>query len=280
MGFCYYREWKVEQDMNNLEVNIEGIDMKYILQPDIPTSADFPKSYQFKHVMINGKKAVVAPSQPFDTVEDGFDIRNIDYTLAKSKGLADASNKPNQAYLKLEAVYRATFNAYVNAHGALSTIDQAIRESANGYPQIPAKYKHVYQKYGSFGRSYVYLENDFYIEKLSEGDLELLKDPTQDNLQDIMDMVARTYRDVVTIPTSNPAGLTTGYGISPEYATANGTVVLALGYDYDLKQWSENDYDSALTWIQQQADSLQSELSQQLGCTVAVFVNEGIGQVQ
>jgi hypothetical protein len=283
MGAAFYREWKVEQDMIILGQNTKApiIDAqsalaKYILHPSVPGLDSLAEVYQPHERVVNGRKVVSTPTPGL--IYYGFPTQYIDSTLAKAKGLADAKGQINQTYLRLEAVYRAAFNALLDYDGVLEQADQGIASGQFSYPRIPAKTMRVYQKYASFGRSYVYLENDFYIEKLDENDLNLLKDPTQDSLQGIMDMVARTYKDVVTIGGSYPADATIGYGSGGEDAVANGTVVLAVGYDLDLEQWPESLHDSAVAWIQQQADSLQSELSQQLGCAVAVIVNnDGYG---
>jgi hypothetical protein len=281
MALCYYREWKVEQDMQGLAktindtkgsatptpVNISAADADYILHPLVPT---------LKEANPNFPDGVTT-----GCVADGFWEYDFNHALAKEKGLSNEGGGENQTYLKLESVYRAAFNAYLDSAGALAETDQAIAGSTTSYPRITSKKLHVYQRFGSFGRKYIYLENDFYIERLSTDDLDLLKHPTKEDLPAIMEMVERTYKDVIITQGNTALSLTElSYGANPAFSVANGTVVLAIGYDSNASDWTQEEYDKYNDWISQQANSLQTTLTKQLGCTVAVFLNEGLGKVK
>jgi hypothetical protein len=285
MGFCYYRQWKVEQDMKSMTestgtqaIDMENPDLKYVLDPIVPP-LDTMCGYQTVTMNVRGKKVQVptVPNIVYGGLSNYFYPDQIDAGLAEEKGLMSAKGRLSQTYMRLEAVYRAAFNAYLDNTGALAEADQTIVNAVTPHPRIGSKQMRVHQQYGSFGRKYVYLENDFYIEQLSESDLDLLKHPTQENLSAIMAMVERTYKYVIAAPQPDKSGsYEQGYGVNNSFSVANGTVVLAIGYDSGSLDWTQAEYDTYEAWFDQQADSLQEALNQQLGCAVAVFVNEGL----
>jgi hypothetical protein len=294
MGFCYYQQWKVEQDMRSVvdnaqtqtvKINLENPDLRFILNPIVPP-LDTMCGYQTIAMNVRGKKVQlpIPPNVVYGGLSNYFYPDQIDTSLAEEKGLMNAKGRLNQTYMKLEAVYRAAFNAYLDNAGTLAEVDQTIVGSSVEYPLIPSKQMFVHQQYGSFGRKYVYLENDFYIEKLSESDLDLLKHPAQENLSVIMEMVERTYKDVISAPKpSNGGSYEQSYGVNDSFNVANGTVVLAIGYEaYEegAAGWTTKTRDANEDWINQQADSLQKTLAQQLGCPIAVFTNDESGEVQ
>jgi hypothetical protein len=273
MEVGFYRQWVAE----GAYVNLDSPDMHYILNPIVPTTDTL---YDYRHPKAEskgGKKLAMLPIVEQNGMVNYFSTANVDTALAKSKGLLDDNGEPNQTYLRLEAVYRAAFNAFLDKEGALSRIDQQVADSKLPYYPVSAEGTNVYRKYCSFGRMYVCLKNDFYIEKLDEGDLSLLYHPTKDNLQDIMNMVRRTYQEVIATPSiHDPTGA--GEPIQ-QYETSTNAVTLSITCRYDTGRWSDESDEAITKWIRYQASSLQECLSQQLGYPVSVLPDD-IGQYE
>ena len=72
--------------------------------------------------------------------------------------------------------------------------------------------------------NYIYLTNDIYVEKLSENDIDRVINLSNEEIanpnQELMDLVARTYEDVITSEYSEVDGLQ--FGIRQDEFADNG----------------------------------------------------------
>jgi hypothetical protein len=204
----------------------------------------------------------------------GYGNATVDYGLARSKGLIGAEDTYTDIYLKLQAVYRKAFFSFIDGQGVLSKTDTELVQAKESYVAATVAQMNVYQKYGSFGLKYVYLDNDFAIEQLDQADLSLLEDPTPQNMPAIEDMVKRTYISVITVHDPNrPGVISVGRdGLFGHDAMSNAICIEIrytgkLGPKATFKQLQAAD-----NRVKTIASTLQAKLRAQLGCNVAVFV--------
>jgi hypothetical protein len=205
----------------------------------------------------------------------GFESVYADFALAREKGLIGSDDSYSDTYLKLQAVYREAFNTLINQNGALSKVDTELAQAPEKYVPASSQQWNIYQRYGSFGRKYIYLDNDFYIEQLNHDDLELLANPTPQNMPAIIQMVKRTYVSVVTMRDRLHPEVT---GVMRNNDHSHGAkcdaVVLVIHYTGSLdanatfKQLTAADNKAKTI-----AKSLEKELKAEFGGDFTVFVD-------
>lgn len=206
---------------------------------------------------------------------NGYDIYDVDYALARSKGLIGSNDGFTDTYLKLQAVYRKAFNDLINQNGALSKVDAEFAQAPEKYVPATAQQMGIYQKYGSYDYKYIYLDNDFRIEELDQSDLELLADPTPQNMPAIEQMVKRTFVSVVTMytPDGTPGGLVSHNPVHLHLAAVDA-VVLVIRYTGKLDHSATTEQLTAAdNKAKTIAKNLEKQLKTEFGGDFTVFVD-------
>jgi hypothetical protein len=224
---------------------------------------------------------ILAPS-----VEESeeFNPKSFDYELARSKGLIGNKDALSETYLKLQAVYRAAFNDFLNRDGILDRFDKEIADNELDF--VPMSYEkygsdvhELYQNYGSFDRNYLFLRNTFFIEKLTDKDLRLLASHPNIDSKELLNMVERTYKSVVTarsLSVRDPSEhFTQLYDMSGAFMAPNGAAVLMIRYDWKYDENGSADHNTEeqkWQFITEMRDELQAELRNRLDAEVVVFL--------
>ena len=111
----------------------------------------------------------------------------INVALAKEKGLDESK------YDKLVKNYMYLLEYYINSKVNLSKYDELIKNSDLCFG-INKKYQSL-NEYFSF--NYIFLINNLFVEKLSKKDLELLDSFNNIINNELIDLVDRTYKEVI-----------------------------------------------------------------------------------
>jgi hypothetical protein len=225
------------------------------------------------------------PDMPVPSTQEAQDYNpgSFDYELARQKGLIGTDDALSDKYLRLQAKYRSAFNEMLDSKGVLAVTDAAIDHSDLQFVPVAAEDYDVYQKYGSYGRKYIFLRNDFYIERLSAEDLELLDKASLEDSADLLPLVTRTYKDVIEVQVpSRDGSLDEEKGLTIVYqmdyfglqeADSHAVVLKIINREKFDEQGNEDYEAEKKKWQALQAvrDELQAQLTKQLGHEVVVF---------
>lgn len=117
--------------------------------------------------------------------------------LAIEKKLINSDNF--DLYIKLENFYKYSFGKYLLALVDLGKYDKRIDESNLGIKKIKKKILNIGNLDEFFGFDYMYMINNFFIEKLDLNDIDVLKEFLNGNrnIELLFDVIKRTYKDVL-----------------------------------------------------------------------------------
>jgi hypothetical protein len=144
---------------------------------------------------------------PSETETQNIKIMNYDMAMAKTKGLVTDHATLSEEYVYLQAVYQACFNRWLDRDGLLANFDASLRADPRDFVPVAASMQEYAQRYGSYGRNYVFVLNSFFIERLSEEDLELLRTASAIDDEALEEMIVRTYKDIIEVREKNGAAL-------------------------------------------------------------------------
>ncbi|MDR2665481.1 MAG: hypothetical protein LBC21_04295 [Oscillospiraceae bacterium] len=211
------------------------------------------------------------------TVEESSDFapQSFDYALAEQNGLISGDGALSEGYLSLQARYKAAFYAYLDNAADISQYDGALSGGAYAFPAVPPDEQGVYQKYGSYGNKYIFLRNNFHIERLDTADLETLR-----GSEDLSGLVGRTYKDVISVRYEDGDGDFTAIydhgAMSGITQAPNNALVIGIAYswefDYSGKLVSLDGEKAKEKIAHELKQKMESEISALLGIPVTVFV--------
>jgi hypothetical protein len=130
----------------------------------------------------------------------------IDYPLAKEAGIQfPDGDTPSYDYLHLQGVYKLMFSVMLDQDTRLFNYDEDL---ANMYGSPNPSDISFAQKYSSFGRSVIFLDNDFAIENLSADEIKDLR-ATANTDPIVIDsafyrLVENTYPKVIAPTATDP----------------------------------------------------------------------------
>ena len=150
----------------------------------------------------------------------------IDYDMIKSKKLGE--DKPDERYFKLVNKYKRLFEEYIKDMLPLEKIDTNLKNSKLHFNPVKEENMDYYQITSTLGLDYIYVRNNFYIEKLSFDELSLLE--SFENLNDeSKEFIKKTYLNVI-----NPYDDSKVIFYGPEngkHLCKSTDVVLGIRYD-------------------------------------------------
>ena len=118
----------------------------------------------------------------------------VNYELIKEKGFGE--DKPNEEYFELLNRYIKLFGQYLMEILPLEQIDTNMKNHESKFVPVKDEDKDFYQITSPLSLEYIYLRNNFYIEKLSKEDLDILR--TKDSLDgETREFIKRTYLNVI-----------------------------------------------------------------------------------
>jgi len=181
-----------------------------------------------------------------------------DHELARSRGLIGEGNTLTNEYLKAQAIYRAAFYQYLNNKVNISQYEKMLDETGYNFIQRDISRQHLYQRFGSFGNRFIFLRNNFYIERLHQDDVNILIEASDEDA--LVDLAARTYRDVIRInPRENTdkntytydAGVLSGYREVP-----NAALLLYIAF--------ASEFNEAGDFVSRENEKIKVEIAQKL----------------
>jgi hypothetical protein len=211
------------------------------------------------------------------TVEESRDFapQSFDYPLARQNGLISGDDALSEEYLSLQAEYKVAFYAHLDALADISQYDDALSGSSHNFSAVPPDEQSVYQKYGSYGNKYIFLRNNFHIERLGADDLDALKTGG-----DLSEIVARTYKDVIAVLYDGggndfiaiyESGAMSGASEAP-----NNALVIGIAYNWDFddsgKLVSLDDEKAKEAQVHELKLKIENDISTLLGIPATVFV--------
>ena len=229
-----------------------------------------------------GIESVPEISVPTESEAADFSPHSFQYKLARANELIGDSDALTDDYLLLQAVYKTIFNEYLNSVADFHKYENKLALSGLKYIPIEPEKLDVYQKYGSFGREFIYLRNNFHIEVLSADDLNLLKGIVDGDSaigdDDLLQMAGRTFRDVVTIHyEGNVGSFKAVYDarVFNTYSAPNEALVFAIKHEWEFDEKgnvvSLETEKQKEQFVFQLKHEMETELSELLGVNVVVF---------
>jgi len=203
---------------------------------------------------------------------------SFDRELARSRGLIGEGNILTSEYLKAQAIYRAAFYQYLNKKVNINQYERMLDESEYNFIQRDVSRQHLYQRFGSFENRYIFLRNNFYIERLDQDDVNMLNEASDKYA--LIELTARTYKDVIRInPRENTDANIYTYDagvLSGNIEVPNAAVLLYIAFDMEFDDAEEDVYFENFKIMEEfarkVADQMQEDLTEALGHTVIVHV--------
>jgi len=227
-------------------------------------------------------KSVPEISVPAEGEAAEFSPPSFKYKLARANALIGDSDVLTDEYLLLQAVYKTVFNKYLNSAVDFQKFEDKLALSGFRFIPIEPEKLDVYQKYGSFGRKFIYMRNNFHIEALSGDDINLLRGIVDGKStvgdDDLLQMAGRTFRDVVAIHyEGNTSSFNAVYdaGVFDVFSAPNDALVFAIRHEWEFDEKgnvvSMETEKQKEQFVFQLKQEIEIELSQSLGVDVVVF---------
>ena len=146
--------------------------------------------------------ALCRPSSP-QIVPPGsasYALNGNDLALAAQVGLA-SNGELNSNYAAIYNLYRRVFSSWLLSQTDLASYDQQIVDSELGFVSVSQDKQTFHQLYSTLGLQFIYIRNDFHVERLSAADVATLKahlnDPAYLTAPSVLDVITRTSARVL-----------------------------------------------------------------------------------
>ena len=176
--------------------------------------------------------------------------KNVNIELAKQKGLI--VNDDNSKYRLLENLYKYLFENYLNEQVNLKKYDEELLNSELDFGiSHPIPYQKGNELNDFFKFNYIFLLNDFFIEKLSSDDINVLLNSLKIEklvpTPELMEIIKRTYIDVIKNNYTKNGYVDEIFKVSygefhPGNFVSNNALVLKIFYGKNKKQMTDEEY--------------------------------------
>jgi len=202
-----------------------------------------------------------------------------DFALARSKGLVEDNDVLTDKYLKMQAVYKAAFYSYLDNIVNFKLYEETLDETGYVFVTREGNRRSSYHHFGSYDARFIFLRNNFYIERLSKDEIELLN--AAPDAESLYDLVERTYKDIIAVrnlkypenkfDAEYDKGALTGVTKAPNNALVLG---LAYGREYDAAGMLVSKENEEKKWViaNRLARDMEERIAELLGIPVVVFV--------
>ncbi len=211
-----------------------------------------------------------------DLIPNKFDIQ-----LAESKGLA-SNGKLSEDYFALQSIYYNLLEQYIDTLIDINQVENSLEQ--NNIRKVPEEEKDIYQYLSH--HNYFYLRNTLYVEKLPKDVIvKLLTTLPKELNEELLDIVKRTYKEVIRTDDMNIQDFDINYGpLSPSYAASNEALV--IGYRNaeedetlynDEDAWFE-DYTKRRQIVTETLKNVEVQLASQTNskCSVIEYFEESV----
>ncbi|MCL1976760.1 MAG: hypothetical protein FWG55_01415 [Candidatus Bathyarchaeota archaeon] len=186
----------------------------------------------------------------------------------------------SEMYLYMQALYRKALEQYLSELLDLKTYDDILTHSEMRFIPILNNKKDFYQKYSTFGFSYIYLRNNLPIERLNRNDLEVLKkhilNGTSGITNIILTLVIRTYSDIILAYDKISVDTPIGYSSSGNKIAPNNALVFEIRHSIEFNKKGcivnlahENTKNNYLK--KKFAPMMETKLTEKLGKKIVIF---------
>lgn len=205
---------------------------------------------------------------------------------AAEKHLIDLKKENYDMYLKVQSLYKKAFDIYLEETLKISEIDKKLEETNLDYGVLEDNQKTIYQKVSYLKSKYVFVRNFFYIERLSEKDLNVFIEKIKNNDFSIdkscIEIVTRTFKDVIKILSNkNQKTFKVFYGYAvPIFSFDNDSIVLFLNYGKNTIELHGKEFFENKSKKEKYLDYLMLELKEEyqkkLNCKVELNYYKGV----
>ena len=204
-------------------------------------------------------------------------MQNSNENLIKSKKIS------LEEYVILKKTYKQLFEIYLQNRIDLKLYDNKIKNSDLDFGQGHPTKSNLINDLGEYlGLNYIYVINDFFIEKLSINDLNELRKVCQEKKYNIntLKMIEKTYKDVLNNNFVNgkyinePFNRCYGSMIPKNFALSN-SLVLKIIFGKNTKQYDDEEYlvnaKAKINFLNILCNELKKEIEENLGIGVTIL---------
>lgn len=222
-----------------------------------------------------------------DMIKDMLD--EFDYDVFTSKGLYE-NDELTDRYYTLVKNYKILLDKYLMNKLPLKDMDNEIINSGLFFIPVGKEKMDFYQKFSAMKLKYLYLRNNLYVYKLSNGEIDTLVNLSNNQLAKpsakLMGLIEDTYRMVID---AKPYGDDVSdvymkcYGIDDnDYWLKSDELVIGLRYDEfadnglgDGDEWVDN-YNKQLEFLGNLMNNIENKCSDILGFKVNILYYDDV----
>ncbi len=211
----------------------------------------------------------------------------INKKLAINKGLILDNNF--DLYIKLENLYKNLFEKYLNTKINLNIYDEKLKNSDLDFGLPSPTKKQLTSGLNEYlDLKYIYILNNFFIEKLDNEDINSLKDELEKDVIDLnenlINIIERTYKEIINNNYYKGSYIEKNYNvcygdITLDSYAPNNALVLKIFYGKNTKEFNHEEFIKNIKekkiFLQKFSEELKEEIEKNLNIKCVVF-NEKI----
>ena len=212
---------------------------------------------------------------------------NVNIALAQSKGLVNENDYTK--YNSLVNIYKYLFTKYLETKIDLQKYDNEILNSNLDFGMMPDNYRNDYQKNSYLNLNYIYIRNNFYVEKLNVEEINYLLNIDIDNCvlnSETINLIETTFRDVINDNYRHDKYLDNTnacYGsFIPSNIVDSKSLVLCIQYGKNTTKYTDEEYLKNRKMKQIFLDNLKNRIrldfSDILDINTTVLIRDFVGE--
>ena len=216
-------------------------------------------------------------------------LDEFDYDVFTSKGLYENDDLTDRYYILVKN-YKILLDKYLMSKLPLKDMDNEIINSGLFFIPVEKEKMDFYQKFSAMKLKYLYLRNNLYVYKLSNGEIDTLVNLSNNQLAKpsakLMELIEDTYRMVID---AKPYGDDVSdvymkcYGIDDnDYWLKSDELVIGLRYDEFVDnglgngdEWVDN-YNKQLEFLGNLMKNIENKCSDILGFRVNILYYDDV----
>ena len=204
-------------------------------------------------------------------------MQNSNVELIKSKSISD------EEYIILKKTYKQLFEIYLQSKIDLKLYDNKIKNSDLDFGQgHPVKINLINDLGEYLGLNYIFIINDFFVEKLSINDLNELRRVYQEKKYNLntKKMIERTYKDVLNNNFVNgefkDVPFNRCYGpMVPKNFALSDSLVIKIIFGKNIKQYNDDEYlanaKAKTNFLNILSNEIKKEIEEKFGIRVTIL---------
>lgn len=212
-------------------------------------------------------------------------IFKINKQMAEEKGLIE-DNDICDMYLKVQSLYKKAFDTFLEKNLNISEIDKKLKETNLDYGVLKENQKTIYQRVSYLKSKYIFVRNFFFIERLSEKDINIFIDKIKNNDFSIdescIEIVTRTFKDITKVlsnKTQETFKVFYGYAV-PCFEFDNDAIVFYINYGKNTIELRGKEFFDNKAKKEKYLDNLiidlKEEYQKKLNCKVELNYYKGV----